>query len=312
MTTDSRRRTALPVEVVGVWLLYAVVAVEIAVTYSRIPASELYHVSRSGLAGGFGRALVFLNFPVALAAIGVALVLLQLLAGRLERALAIVSIALCAVVAWPGVVEQADLDPKAVNVVPALGVAIVLALTVLVARSRGVSDPGRERARGRIILAALTLVIALPWMAAELGFYVDGVPLFGRLFLSGELASQPGVPGLHRAVHHGHHHGMDGALLALTALLLAPTVAAVAGRLRPVLAGFVALMFCYGIGNLANDAWLEQVVKRGWISWEVPDVTVPDVSGGWGVILLAALAMWLVWRRSLTRWQRGPARTLSR
>ena len=43
------------------------------VTYSRIRPEELYHVSRSGLAGGLGRALVFLNFPAALAAIAIVL-----------------------------------------------------------------------------------------------------------------------------------------------------------------------------------------------------------------------------------------------
>jgi len=305
---DDRRCAALPAGVVGIWLLFAVVAVEIVVTYARLPATELYNVSRSGLAGGFGRALVFLNFPVALAVIGVALVLFQLLVGRAERALAVVSIALCAVVVWPGVVEQADLDPKAVNALPALGVAIALALTVLVARDGGLSPPGRYGAGWRIGTAALTLGISLPWLAAELGFYLDGVPLLGWLFLTGKLASQPGVAALHPAVHHGHHHGMDGALLMLTALLLASMVTGVTGKLRLVLAGYVALVFCYGVGNLANDAWLEQVVKRGWTTWQIPGVTVPHVNGGWGVILLAALTVWLAWRRSLAGGHDEPTR----
>jgi hypothetical protein len=140
-------------------------------------------------------------------------------------------------------------------------------------------------------------VIGLPWLAADIGFYLDDVPLLGWLFLTGRLTSQPGVAALHPAVHHGHHHGMDGVLLVLTALLLAPAVGTLAGRLRPVLAALLALMFCYGVGNLANDAWLEQVVKRGWSSWQMPEVTVPHANGGWAVILLAALAVWLVWRR---------------
>ena len=62
-------RRALPLEIVATWLLFAVVAVEILVTYSRIPADELYHVSGGGLSLGAGRALVFANFPVALVAI---------------------------------------------------------------------------------------------------------------------------------------------------------------------------------------------------------------------------------------------------
>ena len=53
------------------WLPFLVVAAEIVITYSRLPARKLYHVSGGGLEGGLGRALVFSNFPVALVAIAV-------------------------------------------------------------------------------------------------------------------------------------------------------------------------------------------------------------------------------------------------
>jgi len=286
----------VPGEIVCVWLLLAVVALEIVVTYARIPAHELYHVSNDGLAGGLGRALVFLNFPAAIAAVAVVLVLFGRLDGRLERGLAVASIALCAVLAWPGVVEQADLDPKPVNAVPALGILLAVVLTVLAARERGVARLARDGLRWRLPVALVALVLSLPWLAAELGVYLDGAPGLSDVALTGELRSQPGDPQLHPAVHHGHHHGMDGTLLVLIALLLAPTVADVSRRLRPFLAGYLALMFCYGLGNLVNDIWLEQVVKRGWTSWEVPGVTVPRVNGGWGVILLGAVIIWLAWR----------------
>jgi hypothetical protein len=284
-----------------VWCLFAVVALEILVTYSRIPAQELYHVSHGGLGGGLGRVLVFLNFPLALAAIGVVLVVYGWLEGRVWRGLAALSIVLCAVVAWPGVVDQADLDAKAINAVPAVGAVLALALTTLAMREHGASPLVRAGARWRVPMAAVGLVVALPWLAADLGFFLDRVPGLGRLFLTGDLRSQPGDSTLHPAVHHGHHHGMDGTLLVLTALLLAPAVSAAVRRLQPVLAGYLALMFCYGVGNIANDAWLEQVVKRGWTTWEVPGVTVPRVNGGWGVILLAALIIWLVWRWAASR-----------
>jgi hypothetical protein len=52
-------------------MLFAVVTTEILVTYSRVPARELYHVSGSGIEGGLSRALIFVNFPVALLALGV-------------------------------------------------------------------------------------------------------------------------------------------------------------------------------------------------------------------------------------------------
>jgi hypothetical protein len=34
-------------------------------------------------------------------------------------------------------------------------------------------------------------------------------------------------------------------------------------------------MLAYGIGNLVNDDWLEQVVKRGGTNHEVPSLLTP-------------------------------------
>ena len=62
MPTAKRQAGGLPVEVALVWVLFAVVTVEVLVTYSRIPSGELYHVSGSGIEGGLSRALVFVNF----------------------------------------------------------------------------------------------------------------------------------------------------------------------------------------------------------------------------------------------------------
>ena len=70
----------LPLEIPVVWLLFAVVALELVVTYARFDAGELYNVSGSGVEGGASRLLVFLNFPVALAAIAVLLLLAESLA----------------------------------------------------------------------------------------------------------------------------------------------------------------------------------------------------------------------------------------
>ena len=95
-----------------VWLLFGVVALEIVVTYSRLPASELYNVTGTGLEGGLSRALVFLNFPAALAAIGAVAVSYEGLSNRLLRAAAVVAVALSALAFWPGVVSQSDLDAR--------------------------------------------------------------------------------------------------------------------------------------------------------------------------------------------------------
>src|SRR5205823_5869635 len=91
---------------------------------------------------------------------------------------------------------------------------------------------------------------------------------------------------------HGHHHGMDGVLLVLSALLLSRLVPAVRRAwFRWALGVYLALMVCYGVGNIANDAWLEQVVKRGWTGWEIPSVFQPRLTIAWLVIVLGTAAL---------------------
>jgi hypothetical protein len=296
MQEPARR---FPLEVAAVWILFAVVGAEILVTYSRLPPHELYHVSGSGLTGGASRVLVFLNFPLALVAIPILAVLAGRLAGRTAKVVAIVGIALSAAVFWPGVVSQADLDAKSVNALAALGVSTALALTVfaairLVPPARPLRQPGDVL---RAVLAVGAVAVGLPWMAADLGFFLNGVPVLGDLFQSGQYLHHPsGVPPFPPAVHHGHHHGMDGVLLVVSALLLSRLLPSLArGWLRGLLGAYLALMLCYGIGNIANDFWIEQVVKRGWTSWEIPNVLEPRATAAWGLIVLSAVVLWAFW-----------------
>jgi uncharacterized protein YndB with AHSA1/START domain len=278
-------RRPLPLEVVTAWLLFVIVAIEILVTYSRLPAHELYHVSGSGLSGGASRVLVFSNFPTALVAIAV----LALLADRTSTAWAIVGIALCAAVFWPGVVDQADLDAKPVNALAALGVLTAIALTAIAWR-QGVAWSGRCAGDSiRLAAAAAALFVGLPWIAADVGFFLTGVPGLGWLFQTGQYLPPPFPP----AVHHGHHHGMDGVLLLISAALLSRVVPSVRPTwLRVATGAYLALMAAYGIGNIANDAWLEQVVKRGWTTWAIPNVLRPGLTIAWGVIVLGAAALY--------------------
>ena len=260
------------------WLLWMLVLVVIAVTYTRLDPAQLYHVSRDGVDGGLSRVLVALNFPVALVAIAVVLVALDALPCRAWWAGG-AAIAMCAVTAWPGVVDEADLDARAVNIVPAIGLCLAVALTVAAAsRAGGGFAPGRTFDRVRIAVAIAVLVLSLPWLAAELGVYLPDV-----VFLTGrDIAQVDGTR--HVAVHHGHHHGLDGALLMITALLLSRPMLR-SGRLAKATTLYVSLAFGYGAVNFAQDFWQEQIVKRDWSHWQFPSALEPRVEPIWLVIL---------------------------
>lgn len=269
-------------EVRVVWGLLAAEAVAVVVTYSRLPANELYNVTGSGLRGGLSRLVVELNFPDALIALAILGVLAPLLSPAL-RWIAAAAAVLCAYAVLPGVVQQSDLDARWENAIPAVGVALALALTFLARRP----PPSRPRGdRARIVVGAVLIVLAAPWIAAVLGFYLDGVPVLGRVFQTGKMASFHDP--LHHAVHHGVHHGLQGLLFALTALILS--------RVPNRVSLYLALLFAFGAANMLNDGWLEQVVERGWSSHPVPSVLGFSVNWLWGVTLVLAAAMWAVAR----------------
>ena len=276
-----------------VWAVLALIVLDgtaVIATYSRFPTTLLYNVRHSDtVSAGFGRELVALNFPFAL--VGIALVGLAWprLHGWLRSA-GIVAIVLCATVYFA--VDQADLDAKPLNALPALGLALAVALVLAV----GVSDARQVRGdRVRIGLAAVLIFFCAPLIAAELGFFLDGLPFLGWFYETGRLTTQPGVEGLHYAVHHGQHHGWQATMLSLTALGFS--------RLpRPrILDAYLALMLAYGVGNLVNDDWLEQVVKRGWTNHEVPSLLTPAANWGWAAVLVGAAAIWWLWFRQPSR-----------
>jgi hypothetical protein len=276
-------------EVLVVWALCGLIALGIFVTYSRVPPEELYSVSGDGLSGGLSRALVFVNWPGALIAIAV----LGIVVERVRRPLvALTALALCLLIVIPGVLDQADLDAKWINVLPALGVGLVLALTVFAVKEGGVGGWGSSWGDGvRIAVAIVLALVSLPWLFAGLGFYIPG-PLF--------LASEE-YEG-HAAVHLGEHHGGVGLQLVVVALLLSRELQRLrATWRRTALAAYLAGLIAYGLGNIANDGWLEQVVKRGWTAWELPSVTRPSVNWLWLVVLVVGAAIFVLHRRTLER-----------
>ena len=249
-----------------------------------------------GLAGGLGRALVFVNFSTALVAVAAAWLAVALLdGGRTAGALAAAATLLCAVVAVPGAVDQADLDARPVNAIPALGVAIAAGLTAAAGRRAGLGFARRSAGdRLRVAVAAVVLVASLPWIVAELGGYI------GQPFLAEEIRRSPESGEIDHAVHVGHHHGMDGALLVLAALLLTRPLARLRpGVLRTGVSLYLGLMLAYGAANAAQDFWLEQVVKRGWADDGLPNVLRPSLEPAWLGVVAVGVALHLAVLRRL-------------
>jgi len=272
------------------WALWLLVLAAIVITYARLDPADLYHVSREGLPAGLSRALVVANFPLSLVAIALVLVAVDVLPRR-GWLVGGPAIALCAVTAWPGVVDQADLDARQVNALPALGVLLALALTVGAARRAGTGVAPRLMLDPlRVVIGVLIVLVSIPWLAAELGVYLpEGVFIMERPGL------EPDGTQL-AAVHLGHHHGLDGALIAVSALLLT-RMRLRASALARTTHLYLALAFAYGTVNLAQDAWNEQLVKRDWIEWKIPSALEPRPEPVWLVILALAVATMVVVRR---------------
>lgn len=265
-----------------VWALLFAAAFVIVVTYSRLPPEDLYNVSLDGLVGGLGRALVFLNYPVSLAAISIACLAAERIGTRSAWIAALSASGLCAVTAVPGVVDQHDLDAKLVNALPALGVAIAFVLSLRAPWERVGRLPLDPL---RVAIGAVVWLVALVWIAAALGFYFPGDVLLGEELRRG------GDGRLAPAVHLGEHEGLDGALLFTAALVLT--------RYRPPLAVLYVLCLglVYGLFVEWRDFWFEQINKRDWTTWKPPSVLTPHLSGGWGLIVVLAALVALAIRR---------------
>jgi hypothetical protein len=288
----------------GLWTLF------VLITYSRVPASELYNVSQTGLRGGLSRVLVFLGWPTALAAVAVLAVTLDriLVSGRNRRiaiGLALLALGLCATIVIPGVVDEADLDAKPANGLAAAGVALVAGLAIWAARTVGTggATPSQRGDRVRVFVGTVLLLLSFPWVFADVGLFISDVPLLGHVYQSEQIWTSPEGETL-PSVHFGHHHGMGGMLLVVTALLLSRELVRMRPTaLRTTLAVYLSLLIAYGIGNIANDAWYEQVVKRGWTDWAIPNVIRPGLTWMWGLVILIGTAIFF----TLDRTGRGPA-----
>ena len=292
---SRRPQSARLHEIWIVWLLFGLTATAVFATYWRLPPRVLWKVHNTGFVGGAGRAFVFLSFSAALAAVAVLPIVVDRLEDRRADLAGLVAFVLCATVAYPGVQTESHLDPKWSNLPAVAGVALAVALTLWATR-RGRRERPRTTVAGdraRLAVGLVALFFAAPYIAAELGFFLDGVPVLGSIFQTGKLRPEPGAGYSHPAVHHGHHHGMDGFLLVVTALLLSRLLG---GIRRPVLraltAVYLSLLFVYGATNQVEDLWIEQIVKRGWTSWQIPNVLHPSASAAWAAMVAVGLLLY--------------------
>jgi hypothetical protein len=258
-----------------IWVMCGLVAAVTAITYYRLPAGATYHFDDTGLSGAASRLISYLNFPVALIAIGVV--------GATRRGRwAWTSIVLCAIVALPGVVSQDDLTASWANVLPAIGVLTALWLTWWAPSLRELPLD-----RARIWIMVVVGIWSIPWMLASVGLYAQDVPLLGHVIRSRQ--PTPGEPGL-ASVHLGLHEGLFGLMLVITALLLSRR-----RYLPTALSLYLALMLCYGIAVAFNDGFNEQFVKRGWIHSQPPSVLSPKLSLSWLAVIAATLLVHRFW-----------------
>jgi hypothetical protein len=285
-------------DIAAVWLLYLVFGVFTVVTYTRLPAGGTYNFDATGFTGGgLSRLVSYLNFPVALAALGVIAVITDREHGW-RRRVAVAAAVFCAVAAVPGVVSQSDLSAGWANAPAATGVGIALALTVAWARGEAKTAPRAAPTRTdrlRVALSVVLIVWSIPWMVASLGFYASDIPGIGGLWRARQ--PTPGHVSL-PSVHRGLHEGLFGAQLAITALILSRRLRSMsASRLRSVLAVFLAVMLCYGVMVTAQDGWNEQIVKRGWTDVGIPNVLTPAASLAWAGLIVAAVCVHVTWFR---------------
>jgi hypothetical protein len=283
------------------------------VTYARLPARELYQVSNPGIDTALKRGLAFAGFPAAPVAIAVAWLLAEQLSRRAVTLAAVAATILGSAVFWPGAVDEADPDARPVSVLALIGVVAVIILTLAVARSFGVRRPRvhlREE-RARVLVTGVVFLVEIPWIAAVIGVSLDHVPVLNSMYLSDSFVDQPGVPGLHPAVHAGLHHGLCGALLVTSSIWLSRRLGGMRSvRHRRLLAGYFSLLIAYGGANALQDFWLEQIVKRDLLGWQFPYMLQPKANWAFAVIVAAAALVYvtLLRRGALDRAPQLPER----
>ena len=281
--SPTRVRPGLP-EALALWALYAAELAAIYRTHARLPAPPGSTVP-PGPAAGVRQAAIFLAHPCALAALPLGTVALaRLSAGTIGRAPAQTAAIAGGAAALTLPLTRGRVPPLARALAAATGSALGLTLAAIRSAGIGEAAPRQQGDGARLVIGIGVLGLALPWLLADVGVYVGDLPLLGKVYLSRQRLP-PGARG--PAVHLGHHHGMDGALLAWTGLALSRQLGGVRPPIREPLSLILAFLLVYGLARTAEDFWYEQVVKRGWTGRRLPRLVVagrPTGRGAWALL----------------------------
>ncbi|MFW9905431.1 MAG: hypothetical protein ACFFFH_13910 [Candidatus Thorarchaeota archaeon] len=148
-------------------------------------------------------------------------------------------------------------------------------------------------------LLGLVTFFSLPWIFAQLGFYISDFPILGIIFWARQSTLQEQEPKYPNAVHIGTHHGTEGFLIIvflwITTLWILPVI--LDNRVRQSLGVITGFGFGYAIYNAAEDFLTEQIYKRGWMDFRLPSGTTPGLNLQYLTILIIGIIIYYFYLR---------------
>ena len=148
-------------------------------------------------------------------------------------------------------------------------------------------------------LLGLVTFLSLPWIFAQLGFYISDFPILGIIFWARQSTLQEPEPKYPNAVHIGTHHGTEGFLvivfLWIAVMWILPAI--VDHRVRQTLGAITGFGFGHAIYNAVEDFLTEQIYKRGWMDFRLPSGTTPGLNLQYVIILIIGIIIYFFYLR---------------
>ncbi|UCG01688.1 MAG: hypothetical protein JSW11_19015 [Candidatus Heimdallarchaeota archaeon] len=148
-------------------------------------------------------------------------------------------------------------------------------------------------------LLGLVIFLSLPWIFAQLGFYISDFPILGIIFWARQSTLQEPEPNYPNAVHIGTHHGTEGFLIIvflwIATMWILPAI--VDDRVRQSLGAITGFGFGYAIYNVVEDFLTEQIYKRGWMDFRLPSGTTPGLNLQYLTIVLIGIIIYYFYLR---------------